>query len=221
MRFRRPGANPFSQISHGPQVRSTALRVLPGRAVLHQNAACFEPTGRVLAANARIRSSAYRQDDRRRWPRSHGGRRLPPDPAFGDRADRSSHAARPASSRRLLATSRDFAGTFSRGWRQPLDAERQLGGGRSPSARRAGGCRPGTAALRRWFTAADVFLGQWRSTSARVAALGFVRLMTRERGRWTTGALQAVLRYGPELSMLANWDYAGRLQLQILEFDLG
>jgi hypothetical protein len=168
------------------------------------------------------------------------GRQLPPqDPAFGDRAGigivRAQRDFGEQSSLGVLATSRDFAGTFSRvasadgRWKVNDNwvAQGQIA---VSQTREADSAESGTAAFAEVIRDSRTF--SWGMSYLDISPefrvpLGFVRRVdTRQieqqmEYNWRPDG-KAVLRYGPEFSMLANWDYAGRLQDWEInpEFDL-
>jgi hypothetical protein len=160
------------------------------------------------------------------------GRRVPPgDPAFGDRAAigivRAQRDFGEQSAVGVLATSRDFAGGFSRvasadgRWKvgENWVAEGQVAFSHArdepESPAESGGAA--TAAVSRSGRHFE-YRASYRDISPRFRApLGFVprvdmrELEQRAEYNWRPEN-SPVLRYGRELSLLANWDYAGRLR---------
>jgi hypothetical protein len=159
------------------------------------------------------------------------GRRLGPgDPAFGDRAAvgivRAQRDFGEQSSVGVLATSRDFGGTFSRvasadgRWKLNDNWIAQGQVAVSQTREDAAGADSGGAVTASVSREARGFsyVGSYLDISPRFRApLGFVRRVdTRQieqmfEYNWRPEG-KRILRYGPELSVLANWNYAGRLQ---------
>ncbi len=172
--------------------------------------------------------------------RAPGRRLAPPDPGAGDRAAigivRAQRDFGEQSSLGMLATSRDFAGASSRvasaDGRWKLTDNWIAHGQVAFSQTR----EPGTAAEAGGAVSASLFreartfsyAAEYLDISPQFRApLGFVprvdirQVEQRLEYNWRPDG-RAVLRYGPELELLANWDHAGRLQdWQINpEFDL-
>ncbi len=162
--------------------------------------------------------------------RAPGRRFVPDDPAFGDRAGiaivRAQRDFGEQSSVGVLATSRDFAGTFSRvasadgRWKLNDNWVAQGQAAFSQTREAAAGAESGgalSASINREARGFSYFASYLDISPQFRAPLGFVRRVdTRQfeqqlEYNWRPEG-KPVLRYGPELSMLANWDYAGRLQ---------